>query len=73
MNNNHISITDIISDDILKGLNDTDIKKIKDYIETLKAKKDESLTSPCLRKGCRDISTCCGCPEYTEWKRKYQK
>lgn len=31
--------------------------------------EDESV-SPCIRKGCASPASCCGCPEYQEWKEK---
>lgn len=44
-------------------------KYYKPITSTPRSSEDEDV-SPCKTKGCSDITSCCGCPEYFDWKRR---
>lgn len=33
---------------------------------------ERKTVSPCIRKGCESPASCCGCPEYDEWRKSHK-
>ena len=40
------------------------------YWRLLPEYPEDETASPCIRKKCASPASCCGCPEYDEWKEK---
>ena len=52
----------------IEALDADELKQVQNLVSSIKKMKDPS-TSPCIRRKCVDVASCCGCPEYREWKK----